>query len=323
MNPLITAPVIGFAIALGLGPILLPILRRLKVGQVVRSDGPQRHLAKTGTPTMGGVLFLLGGTAAALIVGPRTPQLSLVLLALVGYGAVGFVDDYLKVVLKRPLGLRAREKLLFQVILGLVIGAIAVYYLKLPTTVRVPFTSLSLEFGWWYIPFAAFIIVGFANAVNFADGVDGLCGTVTVIALVAYGLIGLQSTRPELAIAATGLAGAIGGFLYYNYHPAKLFMGDTGSLGLGGALGTLAVLTKTELTLVIVGGIYVVETISVILQVLFFKTTGRRIFRMAPIHHHFELCGWSEEKIVLRFGIVAAICALLGLWGSGGGGIIG
>jgi len=323
MNQLVTAPLVGFLVAIALGPVLLPLLRRLKVGQVVRTDGPQSHLAKGGTPTMGGILFIVGGVCAAFIA-PRSLPVKLFLMTMVGNGLVGFADDYIKVVLKRPLGLRAREKLLAQFVIGLALGAVAIVYLQLPTAVRVPFTSFSFELGWLYVPFVVLILMGASNGVNLTDGVDGLCGSVTVVALVVYSLIGLAAGRADLAIAAVGLAGAVGGFLHYNLHPAKLFMGDTGSNALGGALAALAVLTKTELVLVIVGGIYVVETISDIIQVAWFKTTGRRVFKMAPLHHHFELSGWSEEKIVLRFVIVAVILGIIGFWGIGGigGGVL-
>lgn len=324
MNQLVTAPLVGFLVAIALGPALLPLLRRLKVGQIVRTDGPQSHLVKGGTPTMGGILFIVGGVAAALVAAPRSLPVTLFLVTMVGNGLVGFADDYIKVVLKRPLGLRAREKLAAQLVLGLALGAVAVIYLRLPTAVRVPFTHLSFELGWLYVPFVVLILMGASNGVNLTDGVDGLCGSVTVVALVVYGLIGLAVGRTDLAIAAVGLAGAVGGFLHYNLHPAKLFMGDTGSNALGGALAALAVLTKTELVLVIVGGIYVVETISDIIQVAWFKTTGRRVFKMAPLHHHFELSGWSEEKIVLRFVIAAIVLGLIGFWGIGGigGGVL-
>lgn len=324
MNQLVTAPLVGFLVALVLGPLLLPLLRRLKFGQVVREDGPQSHLVKKGTPTMGGILFIVGGTVAAIVAAPHSLLVVLVLATMAGNAAVGFADDYIKVVLKRPLGLRARDKLLAQLLLGLALGIIAVAYLKLPTAVAIPFTQRSIELGWLYVPLVVLMLMGASNGTNLTDGVDGLCGSVTVVALVVYALIGLAAGRADLAIVAVGLAGGVGGFLHYNLHPAKLFMGDTGSNALGGALAALAVLTKTELVLVIVGGIYVFETISDIIQVTWFKATGRRVFKMAPIHHHFELSGWSEEKIVLRFVIAAVILGIIGFWGIGGigGGII-
>ncbi|MGE5559517.1 MAG: phospho-N-acetylmuramoyl-pentapeptide-transferase [Chloroflexota bacterium] len=324
MNQLVTAPLVGFLVALVLGPLLLPLLRRLKFGQVVREDGPQSHLVKKGTPTMGGILFIVGGTVAAIVAAPHSLPVVLVLATMAGNAAVGFADDYIKVVLKRPLGLRARDKLLAQLLLGLALGIIAVAYLKLPTAVAIPFTQRSIELGWLYVPLVVLMLMGASNGTNLTDGVDGLCGSVTVVALVVYALIGLAAGRADLAIVAVGLAGGMGGFLHYNLHPAKLFMGDTGSNALGGALAALAVLTKTELVLVIVGGIYVFETISDIIQVTWFKATGRRVFKMAPIHHHFELSGWSEEKIVLRFVIAAVILGIIGFWGIGGigGGII-
>lgn len=324
MNQLVTAPLVGFLVALVLGPALLPLLKRLKFGQVVREDGPQSHLVKQGTPTMGGILFIVGGTVAALIAAPRSLPVGLVLMTMVSNAAVGFVDDYIKVVLKRPLGLRAREKLLAQLVIGLALAVVAIVYLGTPTTVAIPFTHLSFDIGWLYVPFVVLILMGASNGTNLTDGVDGLCGSVTVVSLVVYGLIGLAAGRADLAIVTVGLAGAVGGFLHYNMHPARMFMGDTGSNALGGALAALAVLTKTELVLVIVGGIYVLETLSDIIQVVWFKSTGRRVFKMAPIHHHFELSGWSEEKIVLRFVITAIIFGIIGFWGIGGigGGII-
>lgn len=316
------ALLVSLIVTVALGPLLIPFLRYLKFGQVVRYDGPARHLSKTGTPTMGGIMFL-AGTACAVLWFARVYAEALVILGVTcGFALIGFLDDFLKVVFKRPLGLRAREKLAGQVILSLLLAFLAVSAFGRGTDVVVPFSGFlvpggwKLELGTWgFLAFAVLVIVGTANAVNLTDGLDGLAAGVTVWAAGALLLIALVLDRIGLAVFLAALIGGCMGFLVYNYHPAKVFMGDTGSLALGGALGAAAVLTRSELFLLVIGGIFVLEALSVIIQVISFQLFGRRVFRMSPLHHHFELGGWSEQKVVLTFWGMALGLALLGLAG--------
>ncbi len=315
------ALVFAFIASLGttlvLGPLVIPVLRRLNVGQVIREDGPARHLGKQGTPTMGGVLIFGGMLVGALAAGFSSPTALVVLGVTVVSALLGFVDDYLKVVKKRSLGLLARQKLLVQVVIGLAL-AWAALKLGQDTVWPIPFTDRAIDLGALYPVAVIIVFMSATNGVNETDGLDGLAaGTMVVIGL-AYALVALATGRLALSGVAAALIGGCLGFLRFNYHPARVFMGDTGSMGLGGALAALAVLTGTELLLVIVGGLLVIETLSVVLQVISFKSTGRRIFRMAPLHHHFELVGWSETQVVWRFWMVAAVLAGLGLLGLRG-----
>jgi phospho-N-acetylmuramoyl-pentapeptide-transferase len=323
----LTALVVSFVLA----PSVIAWLRRLKVGQHVRNDGPQTHLAKQGTPTMGGILIIAALASSVLLWSDLTNKyVWVVLFATLAFGGIGFWDDYLKVVKKRSTGLRAVQKFGLQIFASVAIG-VFLYNPGDPysTHLSVPFMKqLFINLGWFYIPFVAVVIVGSSNAVNLTDGLDGL----------AIGLVGIASTANavivylggnkiiadylkilyipgsgELVIFCGAILGASLGFLWYNAHPAEVFMGDVGSLSLGGALGTLAVVTKHELILVIVGGIFVAETLSVILQVASYKLTGKRIFRMAPIHHHFEQIGWPESKVITRFWIIGIILALISI----------
>lgn len=313
----IMAPFLGgLAITLLAGPLILPRLRRWKWGQAVRSDGPSTHLSKAGTPTMGGLMLIAGTALAAWLAGPRGPFLSVALSVFLGFGLLGFLDDYIKVALRRPLGLKARYKLLGQlgvaVALGWFVAASA------GTEVRLPFLGLAVDLGALYVPFAVLAVVGAVNAANLTDGLDGLLTGATVWAGLAYTFISLAAGRPELAAFAAALTGACLGFLRYNAHPARVFMGDTGSLAIGGALAALALLTKTELLLPLVGGLLVLEVLSVIVQVVAFRFWRRRVLRMSPLHHHFELAGWSEAKVVRRFWTLGAVFAALGLLGTYG-----
>lgn len=319
---IIRAFVIALVVTLALGPIFIPLLRRLKFGQNIRSDGPSRHLAKAGTPTMGGVIFITGVLVAGLIVGGHNQDALVVLGITFGYGLIGFIDDFIKVALKRSLGLRAREKLLGQILLATLLGVLAITALGRDTGIAVPFGSLLtghqvvLELGTWlYVAFVVLVVVGTTNAVNFTDGLDGLAAGVTVVAASAFVFVGTLSGRPGVALVMAALAGGCLGFLFYNRYPARVFMGDTGSLALGGAMGAAAVLTGAELFLLIIGGIYVLEAVSVILQVFSFQVFGRRIFRMSPLHHHFELGGWSERRVVRTFWLASIFFAALGLYG--------
>lgn len=316
MNPgwnALSAFLISLALSLLAGPLFLPLLRRWKWGQSVRSDGPAAHLQKAGTPTMGGLTFIAATVAAALLTGPPTPFLVSALLVFAGFGAVGFLDDYIKVVLRRPLGLKARYKLLGQAGLGLWLAWQVAD--GLGTRADIPFLGTSVDLGVSYIPFALVAVLGSSNAANLTDGLDGLLAGVTVIAAGVYALISLAAGRPELAAFSAALAGGCLGFLRYNRHPALVFMGDTGSLAIGGALAALALLTKTELLLPVIGGLLVLEALSVILQVAAFRLLGRRVLRMSPLHHHFELGGWSETQVVRRFWALAAFFAVVGWLG--------
>tara|TARA_Y100000991_G_scaffold162421_1_gene124454 strand:- start:1182 stop:2258 length:1077 start_codon:yes stop_codon:yes gene_type:complete len=320
----------AFIISLLLSPWFIKKLKHRQMKQVVRNDGPKSHLSKTGTPTMGGGLIAFAVLLPSLLwINWLNPYLWLVLGVFLSYVLIGFTDDYLKIHKKNPEGLSGKMKLFWQTVVATLATCLSVYYLDSPTYVYVPFfKNLIIEFGLAYIPFAVFIIVGTSNAVNLTDGLDGLavgpiiaaCFCYTILAYIS-GHSGIASylsfpfvnNSGELAIFAATMIGACLGFLWYNTYPAQVFMGDVGSLPLGGALGALAVFSKHELLLAIIGGIFVLEALSVITQVLSFKLLGRRIFKMAPIHHHFELQGWPEPRVIVRFWIISILLALLGL----------
>ncbi|MEK6582437.1 MAG: phospho-N-acetylmuramoyl-pentapeptide-transferase, partial [Nitrospirota bacterium] len=315
----ITAMLITFI----LGPSIIKRLRRFSVTQHIRDDGPQTHLGKTGTPTMGGVLIIISILITILLWGDLTNAYIWVMsFSIVGFGAIGFIDDYLKIIKKDSKGLRACYKFGAQILLALMIGMFLYMNPKDPfsAVLSVPFFKKWLfDLGWFYIPFSVVVIVGSSNAVNLTDGIDGLAIGLVGIAVLATGILVYISGNfkfsqylqvlylpgtGELTVLCGAMLGASLGFLWYNSYPADVFMGDVGSLSLGGSLGTLAVITKHEIVLAVVGGIFVIETLSVVLQVSSFKLTGKRIFRMAPIHHHFELKGWPEPKVIVRFWIV-------------------
>lgn len=299
----------AFVVAVVLGWLLIPVLRRLKVGQSIRDVGPQRHLSKAGTPTMGGVIFFLAGVVTTVIFMPRNPLGYLILFMTLAYGSIGFADDFLKVVLKQPLGLKARHKLIGQ------FAAAFLFYLALRAlnfehALMVPGVGL-VQLGWVYPVFVAVFLVGTTNAVNLSDGVDGLAGGLGVITLLGFALISWLEGLDGVTYASAALAGGVLGFLVFNLHPAKVFMGDTGSLAIGGAVAAMAVLSQTELLfLLFLGIVFVLETASVIIQVTYFRLTGRRVFLMAPIHHHFELKGWSEWKVCSGFWLVQTLGAV-------------
>ena len=316
MNTVWEALGVSLAVTLFSGPIVIPLLRRLKFGQQIRDDGPQRHLKKAGTPTMGGMMFLLGIVVTGLWLAHKSAEGMLVLCITLGFGLIGFLDDYIKVVLKRSLGLRAREKLLGQFMLAVVLVGLAVFQFGRGTDLALPFTGTTLEFGWlFYFVFTVFLIVGMVNAVNLTDGLDGLAAGTSALVAVAYVVIALIKGEAGVAVIMAALVGGCLGFLWYNRYPAKVFMGDTGSLALGGALAAAAVLTRSELTFLIVGAVFLVEELSVIIQVASFKLTGKRVFKMSPLHHHFELSNWSEVRIVLTFWLVTVVFAIIGLAG--------
>lgn len=327
----IYASLTALLICLLFGPWVIRKLTEHEIRQYVRDDGPPTHSTKTGTPTMGGLLVLFAIVIATLLWGNLTNFFVwMVLLVTISYGAIGFVDDYLMQVKKQSSGLRGRNKFLIQVVIGLLVGGLLYTCPDFDTHVSVPFLKeINPDLGRLYILFATLVIVGTSNAVNLTDGLDGLAiGPVTVAAatyvvlsyvaghvkIANYLQIEYVAGSGELAVFCAAVVGAGMGFLWYNTYPAQIFMGDVGSLSLGGALGTVAVITKHEILLVLVGGIFVIEALSVIFQVGFFKVTnGRRIFRMTPVHHHFELKGWPEPKVIVRFWIIAIILSLLSL----------
>jgi phospho-N-acetylmuramoyl-pentapeptide-transferase len=297
------------------GPFVIPVLRKLKFGQQVRDDGPQGHLKKMGTPTMGGVLIVGAIMLASLLVGPRSVFLITALVAVIGFSLIGFADDYLKVVLKRPLGLKARAKLAAQIA-----GAIWLAYMVtgpfgLGTSVHIPFTAWVWDLGLLYYPFVLVLILGTVNGVNLADGLDGLAAGTMIFPLFVLALIAGAQNQPDMMAVSLAGVGACAGFLLYNVHPARIFMGDTGSFALGSLLAVLVLFVKAELLILVLGGVYVIEAVSVILQVVILRMTGRRIFKMAPLHHHFELSGWNEQKVVGLFWSAAAFLSLLSYWG--------
>ncbi|GAC42917.1 phospho-N-acetylmuramoyl-pentapeptide-transferase [Paenibacillus popilliae] len=304
---------VSFILAVILGPLTIPLLRRLKFGQQVRDDGPQGHLKKAGTPTMGGAIILLAFTLAFLKFSVTDINFYVLLIATLGFGLIGFLDDYIKIVFKRSLGLTARQKLIGQLACSAVI-CVLLWQSDQSTVLAVPGTSWGFDLGWFYYPFIMLMMLAISNAVNFTDGLDGLLSGTSAIALSAFALIAMQQSEIAAAVCAASMIGAVLGFLVFNAHPAKIFMGDTGSLGIGGAIGAIAILTKTELLFLVIGGIFVIEMLSVVIQVVSFKTRGKRVFKMSPIHHHFELSGWSEWRVVITFWLAGIVLAGLGLW---------
>lgn len=312
MLKLVGIPVTAFIVCALVGPVLIPYLHKLKFGQSIRECGPASHMKKSGTPTMGG-LMMLAALIVALLWGQFTPHVIIALVLTVGHAVIGFIDDYIKVVMKRNLGLTAKQKFLLQFILA---GAY-VYFAETHiqnTELWVPFVNMTIDLGWGYYVLAFLLLVGTTNAVNLTDGLDGLVSFVSLPVTMVFAFIAYMQGMLDLCGFSLGLTGACLGFLLFNRHPAQVFMGDTGSLALGGAVAAMALLTHTELLLVIVGGIYVAEALSVIIQVTYFRFSGgKRIFRMAPLHHHFELGGWKEVKVVRVFTLVSCVLSILGL----------
>lgn len=310
----ITAVMISFGISALSGPVLIPFLRWLKCGQTVRDDGPAAHLKKTGTPTMGGILILASITATSLIFVEDYPGIAPVLFLTVGFGMVGLMDDYVKVVCRRSMGLNPWQKLLGQLAVTGVFAWYLTEYTDVSLAMRIPFLpGRHLDFGVWNIPILFFIVMGCANGTNFTDGLDGLAGSVTLMVAVFFSVaaIGTASGIEPVTCAA---AGALMGFLLFNVHPAEVFMGDTGSLALGGFVAGCGYMLQMPLYIAIVGSIYLAEVLSVMIQVGYYKISGgKRIFKMAPLHHHFELCGWSETRITAVFTIITALMCLLAL----------
>lgn len=328
MYQLLLELAVAFVLSAIMGRVLIPLLKRLKFGQEIREEGPKWHANKAGTPTMGGLIFIVAivlTTAicymTAVLSGvdiPAGSEICMLLIISIVYGTIGFIDDYIKVILKRNLGLTAKQKFLLQLIAAVGFVCWAVYGEGVSTAVIIPFTSIEIDLGWFFIPFAAVVIIGTVNSVNLTDGLDGLATCVTSVVALFFVLFAEFGAMPNTAVAlfAAVLLGSLLGFLIYNKFPAKVFMGDTGSLFLGGAVCGMAILLEQPLALVIVGFVYVMESLSVILQVASFKLTGKRIFKMSPLHHHFEMCGWNEKKVVAVFTTVTAVlCALMYIFG--------
>lgn len=314
LNTLLFGFAVSLIIALALGPLVIRELKKFHARQSEREEGPESHKYKAGTPTMGGILILTALVVSCLIFNPMDLRKGLALFLTLGHGVIGFLDDSIKAVKHRNLGLTARQKLAGQFVMAAVFCFILKEYLNFPTTVWIPFTTWNIDLGMAYYAFVFIMIVGTSNAVNLTDGLDGLAAGSCAITSVAYVVISVALGYVNFAVFSAALTGACLGFLFYNQHPAKMFMGDTGSLALGGALAAMAILTKTELLLIIAGGLYVIEALSVIIQVVSFKTRGVRVFKMSPIHHHFELSGWSEVKVVTVFWSFSAIMAILSIF---------
>ncbi len=317
MNSVILISVlVSFAISVLLGPVVIPFLRRLHIGQTERTEGPESHLKKNGTPTMGGILILVSVVATSLLFVRDYPRIIPVLFLTLGFGLVGFLDDYIKVVLRRSMGLRAWQKFALQILVTGVFVFYLLHYTDVSLAMKVPFfTGVYLDFGWFNIPILFFVVIGTVNGTNFTDGLDGLASSVTVLVATFFTVVAI-GTNSGIEPITCAVVGALLGFLLFNVHPASVFMGDTGSLALGGFVAATAIMMQMPLFIVIVGLIYMVEVLSVMIQVTYFKATGgKRIFKMAPIHHHFELCGWSETRVVAVFSIVTALLCLVALFG--------
>jgi len=310
----VLAATLAAALTLLFGRWAIPRLRALRAQQTIRDDAPARHRVKAGTPTMGGIVIIVAAAVATLMTLRRLPPgLVVALLVMIGYGLIGGIDDLLKIRRRRNLGLRARERLAMQVLLAALVAVYVARRPELGTALTLPGGG-RWDPGWGYLVFALLYVVGFANAVNLTDGLDGLAAGTVAIAAASYAVIALRGAQPDLAALSAALAGSCLGFLWFNAHPAQVIMGDVGSNALGAALAALAILTKTEVILFVVGAIFVLEAASDILQVAYFKSTGgKRIFRMAPLHHHFELLGWTETQTVTRMWLVAVFAALTGL----------
>lgn len=307
----------AFLITTLLLPITIPFFHRLKFGQSIRVEGPKGHAKKQGTPTMGGILIVIGMVASTLLfVGKATEFTSatiLILIATIGFGTIGFLDDWIKVALKRNLGLTSKQKLIGQLFIAVVFYFVYSYF-KYPTTVSFDQLGFNIDLGWSYIFFVVIYFFAATNSVNLTDGLDGLLSGTAAITFGAFAIIAWSMKNVEVALFCVAAVGAVLGFLVFNAHPARIFMGDMGSLALGGAIGAVAMILKLEILFIIIGGVFVIETLSVIIQVTSFKSTGKRVFKMSPIHHHYELSGWSEWKVVTTFWTVGLLFAILGIY---------
>ena len=315
MNYTVFMPVlIAFVISVILGPVIIPVLRRLKMGQTEREDGVQSHLKKAGTPTMGGVIILLSVVITSVFYIKDYPKIIPILFVTLGFGLIGFLDDYLKVVMKRSDGLYPKQKMALQIVVTAVFAFYMVKFTDVSLAMLIPFSGGKyLDIGWLAIPLLFFAVIGTVNGVNFTDGLDGLASSVTVLVATFFTVVAI-GTESGIEPVTCAVVGALLGFLLFNVYPASVFMGDTGSLALGGFVASTAYMLQMPIFIIIVGLIYLVEVLSVMIQVTYFKKTGgKRIFKMAPIHHHFELCGWSETRVVAVFTVVTALLCLIAL----------
>ncbi|WP_304458352.1 phospho-N-acetylmuramoyl-pentapeptide-transferase [Alicyclobacillus sendaiensis] len=310
IQALLLTALAAFVIGVLLGPIAIPLLHRLKFGQSIREEGPKHHQSKAGTPTMGGVMILVAVVLTTLRFAFGSLDTVMMLVATVGFGLIGFADDLIKIVKRRNLGLTAKQKVIFQAILTVILFVL-LYRAQgqEALAVHIPFTDDAVRLGFLYILFLMLVLVGTTNAVNLTDGLDGLLSGSAIMVFAAYAVYAYWHTSYDVALYCAAMVGALAAFLVFNRHPAKVFMGDTGSLAIGGGLAMAAVLTHSELTLVLFGLVFVVEALSVIIQVFSYQTFGRRVFRMSPLHHHFELGGWSEWEVVILFWLASFICA--------------
>ncbi|HIU25861.1 MAG TPA: phospho-N-acetylmuramoyl-pentapeptide-transferase [Candidatus Copromorpha excrementigallinarum] len=319
MDYIIIGIIIGASLIISMiiTKVEIPVLKK-KAGQNIREEGPKAHLSKAGTPSMGGIAIIAAASAvsaaASFLAGGSKTDMAIIIFVFIGFGLIGFFDDYLKVIKKNNLGLRAYQKFGLQIVISVILAVYLANYSQGSTLVYIPVADMYLDFGVWYIPFTVFVVLAMTNAVNLTDGLDGLASGVTALVSLFFAVAGLTYGLLSGAYFCAAMCGACLGFLVFNKNPAKVFMGDTGSLALGGGLAAAAIVMKLELMLIIAGLVYVIEALSVILQVIYFKATGgRRLFRMAPIHHHFEMAGFSETKVVAAFWIFTVICCAAGL----------
>ncbi|NMA95267.1 MAG: phospho-N-acetylmuramoyl-pentapeptide-transferase [Clostridiales bacterium] len=328
MKDVVYAAIFSLVLTIVVGKIILPLLERLKFGQQIRDDGPSSHLKKAGTPTMGGIMFLIPLFIVSYIFSSKSLDfITAAILVSIGYSLIGLIDDYIMIGMKRSLGLRAYQKIAAQIFISVIFALYAYRHPDIGSSIYIPFSGDELELGIWYIPFVVFVLLGTVNSTNLTDGLDGLLSSVSIIVAATLGVIALFASKKaydeglvyvsanyeNLVVFAATLVGGCLGFLYYNAHPAKVFMGDTGSFGIGGAIVAMVILLKLPLLLPIIGGIYMIESLSVIVQVVSFKLTGKRVFKMSPLHHHFELKGMKETEVVTMFVIITMILCLIGL----------
>lgn len=308
---------VSFALVMVAMPKSIQFLKKLKFGQVEREEGLESHKVKGGTPTMGGIVFILASVVAVYVLNFSyftNPYINLITFAFVGFGLVGFLDDYLIVVRKSNVGLKPAYKYALQSVVAILFFVLAMFFIPdFDTTITIPLLHMEVNLGFLYPVLVYFMFTAESNAVNLTDGLDGLATGLSMVAIAPFVIFAVMAKNYDVALYAMVIIGALLGFMYYNYHPAQIFMGDTGSLALGGVLAALAILTFQELLLIIIGGVFLIETLSVIIQVVSFKTRGKRVFKMAPIHHHFEMLGWSEQQVVISFWFVGFICGIIGI----------